>query len=91
MPPEIISQFLWSAIHFPTPQHVEIKVIQKENPAWTAAVWSAQSAEVNPFRTAMYGVHPRVAGAPEHLFGLNDLNDLELRRIRFGIYNMNAA
>src|SRR6516225_10181073 len=91
MPPEIISQFLRSTIDFPTPQHVEIKVIQKENSAWAAAVPGAQGANVNSFRTAMYGVRPRVAGAGEHLFGLNDLNDFELCRIRLGIHNVNAA
>src|SRR5690349_10177983 len=37
MPPEVISQFLRSAIHFPTPQHVKIEVIQKENSAWAIA------------------------------------------------------
>src|SRR6516164_6813398 len=91
MPPEIVSQFLRSTIHFPTPQHVEIIVIQKENSAWAAAIPGSQGTDVNPFRTAMYGVRPRVTGASEHLFGLNDLSDLELCRIRLGIHNMNAA
>jgi hypothetical protein len=91
MPPEIISQFLRSTIHFPTPQHVEIKVIQKKNSAWAVAVRGAQGTDVNPFRAAMYGVHPRVTGAGEHLFGLNDLNNFQLCRIRLGIHNVNAA
>ena len=38
----------------------------------------------------MHRVQPRVAGASEHFFGFNDLDDRELCRFRLGIYNVNA-
>src|ERR1700730_7001345 len=53
MPPEIVSQFLGSAIEFPSAQNVEVEVIENENSAWTAAVWRAKGADVNALRTTM--------------------------------------
>jgi hypothetical protein len=55
-----------------------------------AAVWRAQSANLNSFRTTMHSVQPRVSGASEHFFGLNNLSDLELCRIWLSIYDLNA-
>jgi hypothetical protein len=48
----------------------------------------AQGSELNFFRTTMQGVRPRLAVASEHVFSIDDLNDLEFRRIRLGIRNV---
>src|SRR5450631_494684 len=67
MPPEIISQFLGTAIDFPTAQNVEVEMIKNENPARTVSVGSPQSADVDTLRPAMDRVRTRVAGAGENL------------------------
>ena len=56
VPPEVVGQFLGSAIDFPASQNVKIEVIENENPTRTAAVRRAKGADVNAFRTAMDSV-----------------------------------
>src|SRR5262245_54105936 len=53
MPPEVIREFLRSAVQFPLPEHVEALWIHHENSARTAAVRRSQRADKNSVGTAV--------------------------------------
>ena len=56
MPPEIVMQKLWAAVHFPLAQNIERFAIEHENAARTIAIGRSKRADVNAFRPTVNGV-----------------------------------
>ena len=93
VPPEIIVQFLRTAIDLPPSEDLEGLAVHDEDAGrsiGTILATAAERADVDAFRPAVNRVRPRVAGLLEDLLGLDDLVNLRLRGIRFGIHDVNS-
>src|ERR1700686_3149851 len=91
MPPEVVTEILWSAIDFPLPQYVEAVRIEDENAAGPVPVWCPKRAYEDAVRATVHCVWTAVSGARRDGFGLNHLYDLWFSRIGLGINNVNAG
>ena len=60
VPPEIVSQELWSAIDFPLTQHIKTQMVEEKNAAGTLAAGRTERTYINSFWAAMDGVGTRV-------------------------------
>ena len=60
VPPEIVSEELWSAINFPLTQDIKTQMVEEKNAAGTLAAGRTERTYINSFRAAMDGVRPRV-------------------------------
>ncbi len=90
MPPEVVGQVLRPAIGFPRPDDVERIAVQHEDSARPVTVRVAERADVDGVRAAVHRVGPRVAGARDDLFGLDDAHDSRMRRIGFRVDDVDA-
>ena len=90
VPPEIIGQFLGTAIDLPFAEDVEAFGIEQENPAGRLAFGVAESIDVDAFRSAVDRVHPGIAGFLGDLLGLDHLHDLRIARIGLGIEDVQS-
>src|ERR1700724_994692 len=85
MPPEIVGQFLWTAIDFPPTEHIEALVVEQENPARPVAVGSAECTYINRVWPAMNRMRTTVASLRRDLLGFDDAHDARIARVRFGV------
>ena len=90
MPPEVIGQFLRTAVHFPLTHDLETLRIEQENAARRLAFPVAERVDVDAFRTAMDGVQPGISRLFGHLLRLDDLDNLRVTRIGLGVDDMQA-
>src|SRR5215467_15156152 len=86
-------QVLGSAIYFPTTEDVKRLAVHDEDarrPIGAILSAAAEGADVNPRRTTMDRVRPRVARFIEHFLGLDDLVNFRLCGGGLRIYDINA-
>src|SRR5215510_2929127 len=86
VPPEIVVQGLGSAINLPASEDVKVLAVHDEDARRSigAGLTAApERADVDPVRTAMDSVRPRVAGLLEYLLRLDHLVNLWLGGIGF--------
>src|SRR5215510_12907493 len=90
VPPKVVGEILWPTFHFPLTQHIESEMVKKENSTWTFAFRISQTTHIDSFRPAMNCVKPRIAGSFKDFFGFNNLYDLRLSGIGFGIKDVDS-
>ena len=91
VPPDVVRQFLRSAIELPSSTNLERLRIEQERAARTVAVGRAERADENPVRPAVHGVWRRVTRAPGDGLRLDDLHDSRLSGIGLRVKNVNAG
>jgi hypothetical protein len=94
VPPEIIVQFLRTAIDFPSSEDIERLAIHDEDAGrslGTILASAAEGTDIDAFRPAVDRVGPRVTGLLEDLLRLDDPVNLRLGGIRFGINDVNPG
>ncbi|MCY1287892.1 hypothetical protein D3C81_1003890 [compost metagenome] len=93
VPPEVVVLLLLAAVDFPAPEHLEGLAVHDEDagqPVGAVLAGAAERADIDPFRAAMHGVRPRVAGLADDLVRLDDLVDARLRGMRLGVDDIDA-
>src|ERR1700739_2141284 len=86
-------QRLRTTVDLPPSEHLERLAVHDEDTRrsiGTILATAAERADVDAIRTAVDGVRPRVSSLPEDFLRLDDLVNLRLGRIRFGIHDINA-
>src|SRR5262245_12300380 len=89
MPPEVVGQKLWAAVELPLSADVERFRIEYEDPARPITLGRPDGIHVDPIRSAMRGVRPRIARTFGHLVGLDHLDNAGLLRF-LGVDDVNA-
>ena len=90
VPPGIVGELLRTAVHLPLAPHVEGLVVHQENATRPFAFAVAEGRHIDAFRSAVYGVWARVAGALGHLLRLDHSYDLWILRVGLGVQDMDA-
>ena len=94
VPPEIVVLILRTTVDLVTADDVERLAIHEENSRRAVGAVLAAAAErrhVDAFRPAVDRVRARITGLCEHLFRLDDLVNLRLGRVRFGVDRHRSA
>src|SRR5215471_11712565 len=68
VPPEIVSEILRAAVHFPSAKHVKTFMIEQEQPSRTFPLGRSQGTDVDGIGSAMYRMRTAVAGACGEFF-----------------------
>src|SRR6185369_13560007 len=90
VPPEIVSQGLWSPINFPLSEDIKAEMVEEKNTARALAIRRTERAHINSLRPAMDRVRPRVICSREELGRFNGANDRWFPGIGFGIDDIDA-
>src|SRR3989442_12568540 len=85
MPPEVVGEVLRAAVQLPAAADLEGVVVDDEDAARAVPGGGAESADVNPIRTAVAGMRAAVAGAVRNFLRLDRLDDARRSRIGFGV------
>src|SRR5262249_38276594 len=91
MPPEIISEVLRPAVHFPLTEHFEGEVVEQKDAAGSFAIGRPERADIDAFRSAVNRVKPGVASATEDFVRFDHLDDFRIERIRLGVHYVDAG
>ena len=87
-------KLLRTAIDLPSSEDIERLAIHDEDAGrsfGTILAAAAEGADIDAFRPTMNRVRPRVTGLLEYLLRLDDLVNLRLGGVGFGIHDINAG
>ena len=85
VPGEVVGEDLRAPVDFPSPEGLEVVVVEDEDAAWAIAFLRAQSADVDSVGRAVDGVKAGVARTLGDVLGFDDFDDARVAGIGLGV------